>query len=93
VEFNRNHYFMAGLVLLLLGLQFRMVDSFVLNEKVTSFLNQQAASSTEVTMRDYMPVPAAARKVVKPPPWLGYSLISVGSVLALHSFGMKRPGG
>jgi hypothetical protein len=32
MELNRNHYFAAGVVALLLGWQLRYVDSFVLNE-------------------------------------------------------------
>ncbi len=31
----RNRYFLLGVLLLLLGIQFRMVDSFVLNESAT----------------------------------------------------------
>ena len=38
MEFNRNHYFLAGLVVLLLGIQVRMVDSFVLSSESTRFL-------------------------------------------------------
>jgi hypothetical protein len=33
-----------------------------------------------------------ARKVISPPDWIGWSLISIGSVLILHSWGMKKPG-
>ena len=33
------------------------------------------------------------RKVVQPPQWLGYALLSVGSVLVLHSLAMPKPGG
>ena len=31
MDFNRNHYFIAGILLLLAGLQFRYVTSFELN--------------------------------------------------------------
>jgi hypothetical protein len=35
---------------------------------------------------------AAPRKVLQPPEWLGWCLISVGAVLVLHSLAMNRPG-
>ena len=41
MEFNRNQYFMAGLVVFLLGVQLRLVDAFVLNERATQFLAQR----------------------------------------------------
>jgi hypothetical protein len=92
VDFNRNHFFMFGIIILLLGLQLRMVDSYVLNEKTTKFLAKNVAgkSSTETTLVD-MAGPIA-RKVVRPPEWTGWCLISVGAVLILHSLALKRPG-
>lgn len=92
MELNRNHYFMAGIVLLLLGIQFRLVDSYVLNEQSTRMFNSQSSGSA---LRNN-PVVAAAtgstRKVVKPPEWAGWALMSIGSVLILHSLAMKGPG-
>ena len=38
MEINRNQWMMIGLVILSLGIQFRMVDSFVLNEKSTEII-------------------------------------------------------
>jgi len=95
MEFNRNTYFMLGLLLLLLGIQFRNVDSVVLNEKVTRFLAEKLPGSTqaEATMVGFFPSGAGPKKVIKPPPWLGWSLVSIGSVLILHSLAMKKPGG
>jgi hypothetical protein len=94
MELNRNQFFLAGLVLLFLGIQFRMMDSFTLNEKTTRFLASR--------MQDRGAVPTVAlvgdggsigRKVVQPPQWLGYALLSIGSVLVLHSLAMPKPGG
>ena len=94
MEMNRNQFFMFGVVLLLVGIQFRSIDSFVLNEKTTRFLADQSQSSGEFAMRDLVPAAVPMpRKVVRPPQWLGYSMISIGSVLILHAFGMKKPGG
>jgi hypothetical protein len=93
VEFNRNHYFLAGVVLLLVGIQLRMVDAFVLNEGATRFLSQQAGGATSAAATILPAIGPTPRKTVRPPEWLGWALMSVGSVLILHSLAMKGPGG
>ena len=94
MEINRNQYFMVGLILLLLGLQVRMVETFVLNERASKFVAERLTISGE--SGDGQPfLPAAGpmpRRTLRPPDWLGYALISVGAVLVLHSLAMKRPG-
>jgi len=40
MEINRNQYFMVGLILAALGLQFLMVESVVLTAETTSLLAQ-----------------------------------------------------
>jgi hypothetical protein len=96
VEINRNQYFILGLVLLLLGLQVRMVETFVLNEKASKFLAERltpAAADGEGTAAPFVPpLGPTARRTVRPPVWLGYALMSIGAVLILHSLAMKRPG-
>lgn len=93
VELNRNHYFMAGVVLLLIGVQLRMVDSYVLNEHSTRVLMPQATSGALAAVRPLMQtVSSPQRKVVKPPESLGWALMSIGSVLILHALAMKAPG-
>jgi hypothetical protein len=42
MEFNRNQYLLTGLIILAIGLQLRLVDTFVLNEKATQFLALQS---------------------------------------------------
>ncbi len=96
MEFNRNHYFIAGLVVLFFGIQLRFVESFVLNEQVTRAVAQQAGQMTAVGSRTSPLFPAvgpAPRKVVRPPVWVGYALMSVGSVLILHALAMTKPSG
>jgi hypothetical protein len=95
VELNRNQYFFLGVLILLIGLQFRLVSSYVLTDDATRFLaertNRSEVSATMVSFtRD---IGALPNKVINPPEWLGWCLISVGSVLILHSLAMKRPGG
>lgn len=97
MEVNRNQFLLIGLVLVLLGVQFRFVDTYVLNEASTKFLARRTGK-TEVTSVWNLPVTLAAqsgmapRKRIRPPRWLAWALISVGSVFVLHSLAMKKPG-
>lgn len=96
MEFNRNHYFMAGLVVLLLGIQLRMVESYVLNENASRYFHGRAGGMVGLTQRttDYLPAfGPTPRKVIRPPEWLGWALMSIGSVLILHSLALNRPSG
>ena len=100
MEFNRNQYFMAGVLILMLGIQFRAVDTFVLNERSTQFIAQRMNAWKQPQMASASSFPAAIAAVgpvanhrLKPPKWLGWALISVGSVLILHSLSLKKPGG
>lgn len=95
MEFNRNHYLILGVLLLLLGFQLRSVDSYVLNEPVTRFLATRfgdlEGSGGEVKkfMATNGPLP---RKEIRPPQWLGWALMSIGAVLTFQSLAMRRPG-
>ncbi len=95
MEFNRNHYFLAGLVVLFLGIQMRMVDSFVLSSESTRFLATKFTNAPGAGIATMVPAGSNAgpRKTLRPPEWLGWALISVGSVLVLHSLAMPKPGG
>lgn len=97
MEFNRNQYFMFGLVLLFLGIQFRFIETFILNEKTSRFISekiQPTISGADGSARSFLPaVGPTPRRTVRPPQWLGWALMSMGSVLILHSLAMKKPGG
>ena len=93
MELNRNQYFFLGVVILLLGLQFRSVTSYVLTEDATRFLAERMNSASDNTWFNLSAdVGAAPKKVLHPPEWLGWCTISVGAVLVLHSLAMKKPG-
>jgi len=96
MDLNRNQFFFIGLVVLLLGLQFRCVSAYVLNPEATRFLAERTGQSPATATSSFFSLTsgtaAAPKKVVQPPEWLGWCLISVGAVLALHSLAMKRPG-
>ncbi len=96
MEFNRNQFLILGLVLLFLGLEFKKVESFTLNERVSRLINERLAASAdgEGSLRPFMAsIGPTPRRTVHPPDWLGYALLSVGAVLVLHSLAMKKPGG
>jgi hypothetical protein len=100
MEFNRNQFFMAGMLILLLGVQFRAIDTFVLNERTTQVIAQrmQAWKQPQMASAGSLPAMLAANGPVgnhrlRLPPWLGWALVSVGSVLILHSLSLKKPGG
>jgi hypothetical protein len=94
MELNRNQYFFLGLVIVLLGVQLRMVSSYTLTQEATKFLAERSqgsgADSTLFAISSDMG--AGPQKVIHPPEWVGWCLMSVGSVLILHSLAMKRPG-
>lgn len=98
MDLNRNQFMLIGLVLLLLGVQLRLIDTFVLNEKSTRFLAQQKAKVEEpktwtfpASLAAKAPIPVLTRKKIQPPRWLALTLISVGAVLVLHSLAMRKP--
>ena len=96
MDITRNQFFFAGLLFVLLGVQFHLVESFELTPNFTQFLAERTghplASVNAATQTLTQSDKAMARKVVRPPDWIGWSMISIGSVLILHSWGMKKPG-
>lgn len=93
MDLDRNRYFMFGVILFLLGLQFRLVDSFVLNESSTRALHRFAQRSniadSNVATNVYMQV-ATPKKSLRPPNWLGFVLLTVGGVMSLHALVLPR---
>ena len=45
MELNRNQYFFIGVVILLIGLQLRMVSTYTLTHEATKFLAQRTNAS------------------------------------------------
>lgn len=97
MKMTRNQYFLVGVLLILLGSQFRMVESFVLNESATRAL-ARVTRNTPVASNDFMssmmlqyhPKPT---KRMAPPRWLGMALIAIGAVVSLHAVAIPKPGG
>ena len=99
MEINRNQYFMIGIVLLALGIQFRLIDSVTLTTEASQFLAKRFAAKkaepTEIPTA-FLEVAEQAqvspKRTIKPPQWMGWALISMGGVLVLHSLAMPKPG-
>lgn len=94
MELNRNQYFFLGVVILLMGVQLRMVSAFVLTDDATRFLAERtrASASEGAIVSLSSDIGALPNKVIHPPEWLGWCLISIGAVLMLHSLAMPKPG-
>jgi hypothetical protein len=95
MDLNRNQFFFLGVVILLVGVQFRVVSAFVLNPEATQFIAERTGKVTPAASETWFTATSntsASRKVVEPPEWLGWCLMSIGGVLILHSLAMKKPG-
>lgn len=84
---NRQHLLLAGLLLFLLGVQFRLVESFTLSERSSRFVATQLGDGGARQAMAWQGMPL--RKVVEPPRWLGLALMSVGAVLTAKSLSMR----
>jgi hypothetical protein len=104
MEMNRNQYLMLGIVVLFLGVQFRMIESFVLNAEASKAIaaripkgekSKEPGASVVPSYSQQSQIAAAgplvALRTITPPDWLGWCCISVGAVLILHSLAMPRP--
>jgi hypothetical protein len=93
MDLNRHQFFFLGVVILLIGVQVRYVSQYVLNAETTKFLAQrtgQGGQNSTFTLASN--AFGEQRKVLVPPEWLSWCLISVGAVLCLHSLAMPKPG-
>jgi len=94
MDITRNQVFLVGMVALLMGLQFHLTDSFVLTPKASKMLAEQgkhpvatASNTVESLVGTQAPIPP---QIIRPPEWLGWFLLSLGSVFILHSWTMAR---
>lgn len=94
MDISRNQYFFVGALCLLLGLQCLVVQSADLTPEFTQFLAERTghplASVSATTQSLTQSEKPLVKRTVYPPHWLSGILISFGSVLILHSLGMKK---
>jgi hypothetical protein len=94
MDLNRHQFLFIGLVVLMVGVQFHYVSAYILNPEATQFLAERTGHATAPLNSIFAATsatPAAPRKVLQPPDWLAWCLMSVGAVLCLHSLAMPRP--
>ena len=83
----RLTFFAVGLFVMLCGGSFLLVDKFVLNMK------EEARERPSGFRGMFTSVSADRKKVVDPPDWAAFSLMSVGAVTMLYSVALpKKPG-
>jgi hypothetical protein len=96
MDITRNQFFFAGVVFLFLGVELLCVDSFTLTPEFTQFLAERSghpmASVSAATQSLFQSDSPPIQKTWIPPQWIGYMLASLGAVLVLHSWGMKKAG-
>jgi len=96
MDITRNQYFLAGLLLLFLGTEFRVVESVQLTSEATQMLarstNHPAVATTDKVDSVLGTNTKLPPKTLVPPEWIGYSFLSLGAVLVLHSLAMQKPG-
>jgi hypothetical protein len=93
-DINRNQWLVIGVLIFLIGLQLRAVSAYWLTEESTRFLAKQSAETApaRISLLTLNAVGSAApKKVVQPPEWSGWCLVSVGSVVILQSLAMRKP--
>ncbi|MCR9117088.1 MAG: hypothetical protein NXI22_09120, partial [bacterium] len=92
MELKRTHYLMIGLVLLFVGVQFRLVEGFVMNKSVSGFMADHLDSKPKgvaVAFTQVADVPQKSR-TLSPPRWLAWTFISLGAVMTVYSFALPK---
>jgi hypothetical protein len=96
-DINRNQLFLAGLLFLFFGLQFRAVESYTLTPELTQYLAERTghplaganAATPALTGSDR----TLAKKTVVPAQWIGWAMLSLAATLILQSMVMRKPEG
>ena len=91
MDLNRHQFLFIGLFILLIGLQFRYVSAYVLSQEATQFLAERTGQDSGALSAVSAVTGGGPQKVLEPPDWLSWCLMSVGAVLCLHSLAMPRP--
>jgi len=94
LDITRNQYFFMGVLLLLVGAEFRLVESVELTPEVSRMLVKQhhppLASVEAVTKGLFQLEKPLVKKVVRPPDWIGWVFLTAGAVLFFHALVMRQ---
>lgn len=83
----RAFFLAMGITACVLGAECLVVDSFVLAEQPKT---QQVESSPNTLFGGSTGLPMSRPKVMKPPEWAPWSLLSTGAIVILYSITMNR---
>lgn len=94
MEIKRNQFLFLGMLLILVGVHFRMVEKAVLNPEVSQVLAKQVghplasvnSMATSLTPDNQSPY----RHPIKIPHRLGWLFASVGIIFVLHAITIKQ---
>ena len=96
MKLKRNHYFVLGVLCLLVGLQFRVLERVVLNPQSTLFLAQRLGSETDAATAQVLHAAgfdaALPRKELESPRWCGWAFYAISAFLVLHSVLLPKSG-
>ena len=90
--FNRHQLLMAGLIVLLLGVQFRLVQTYVFADSARPFIDPVVESKSNLPQA----APAGEadggnrQYVLHVPDSIGWILLSIGGALVLHSLSLPK---
>ncbi|RIK77475.1 MAG: hypothetical protein DCC68_17190 [Planctomycetota bacterium] len=82
-----------GLMVGLLGLQLRMVETFVFTPESTKVLNDWVGpneSTPTGAIQRWAVNENLVQKQYRPPAWLGYALLSSGAVMFVHGLLLRN---
>lgn len=96
MKLNRNHYFFLGVLLLFMGLQFRLIETYVLNQQASNVLAKQmgnAGDRTAIGLAGIWPnsAPSQATRAITPPKAVGWAMLALGGILVLHAVALQKP--
>ena len=90
--FNRHQILMAGCLVLALGTQFRLVQTYVFADSASRYI--EPLMSFQQPAEEQAPaeeaLPAAHQYVLHIPDWMGWLLLTIGGALVLHSLSIPR---
>jgi hypothetical protein len=85
----------VGLMVMLVGLQMRMVETFVFTPESTQMLNEWLGPGGDTptgAIQRWATSESLVRKQYRPPAWLGYAMMSVGGVMFVHGWLVRNAG-
>jgi hypothetical protein len=83
----------VGVMVLLLGLQLRMVETYTFTSDSTRMMNDWFGSGSGApagAIERWAVSQNMVQKQYRPPAWLGYALLSAGGVMVVHGWFLRK---